>query len=108
VRAGDFLFCSGQIPIDPVTGNLELFDGDAAKQARLVLENLKEVLASEGLTFDNVVKSTIFLSDMEHFASVNDVYASYFDDYKPARACVAVATLPKGVDVEIEAMAYIG
>lgn len=108
VRAGDFLFCSGQIPIDPATGNLELFDGDPAKQARLVLDNLKAVLESEGLDFDNVVKTTIFLSTMEHFAAVNDVYASCFNTYKPARACVAVATLPKGVDVEIEAVAYAG
>jgi 2-iminobutanoate/2-iminopropanoate deaminase len=108
VRAGDFLFCSGQIPIEPGTGEPKLFDGDAAKQARLVLDNLKAVLESEGLGFDNVVKTTIFLSSMEHFAAVNDVYASYFSSYKPARACVAVATLPKGVDVEIEAIAYTG
>ena len=107
VRAGDFLFCSGQIPIDPTTGQLEMSDGDAAKQARLVLDNLKAVLESEGLGFDNIVKTTIFLSNMEHFAAVNDVYASYFNAYKPARACVAVATLPKGVDVEIEAVAYV-
>ena len=107
VRAGDFLFCSGQLPIDPATGNLEMFDGDAAKQAKLVLDNLKAVLQSEGLAFDNVVKTTIFLSDMENFAAVNEVYASYFETYKPARACVAVKTLPKGVDVEIDAIAYI-
>jgi len=108
VRAGDFLFCSGQIPIDHVSGEVKLFGGDAAKQARLVLDNLKAVLESEGLGFDNVVKTTIYLSTMEHFAQVGDVYASYFNAYKPARACVAVATLPKGVDVEIEAVAYAG
>jgi len=105
IKAGNLLFCSGQIPIDPSTGNLELFDGDAAKQSKIVMENLKAVLASEGLVFDDVIKTTIFLSDMENFAKVNEVYASYFGEYKPARACVAVKTLPKNVDVEIEAIA---
>ncbi|MFA4874613.1 MAG: RidA family protein [bacterium] len=105
VRAGNMLFCSGQIPIDPSTGELKLFDGDAAAQARLVMENLKAVLAAEGFTFDNVVKTTIFLSDMEHFAKVNDVYASCFGEYKPARATVEVGRLPKDVSVEIEAIA---
>jgi 2-iminobutanoate/2-iminopropanoate deaminase len=108
VRAGDFLFCSGQIPIDPATGELTTFGGDAAKQASLVLENLKAVLAAEEFSLNDVVKTTIFLSDMEHFSAVNDVYASCFGEHKPARACVAVKTLPKGVDVEIEAIAYAG
>jgi len=108
VHAGDFLFCSGQIPIDRKTGKLELFGGDAAKQARLVLDNLDAVLGSEGLTFDSVVKTTIYLSDMEDFSAVNEVYATYFNTYRPARACVAVATLPKGADVEIDAIAYVG
>jgi 2-iminobutanoate/2-iminopropanoate deaminase len=106
VRAGDILFCSGQIPLDPATGELMLYDGDAAKQTKLVMENLTAVLSSENLAFDNVIKTTIFLSDMENFGKVNEVYASYFGDYKPARACVAVKTLPKNVDVEIEAIAY--
>jgi 2-iminobutanoate/2-iminopropanoate deaminase len=108
VRAGDLLFCSGQIPLDPATGKLELFEGDPAKQARLVMQNLKAVLEAEGLAFDDVVKTTIFLSSMEHFAAVNEVYASYFGDYKPARACVEVARLPKDVSVEIEAIAWEG
>ena len=108
VRAGDMLFCSGQIPIDPKTNELNLFDGDAAKQTTLVMNNLMAVLAAEHLTFGNVIKTSIFLSDMENFATVNEVYAKYFGDYKPARACVAVKTLPKGVDVEIEAIAYLG
>ncbi len=108
VHAGDFIFCSGQIPIDPKTGKLELFGGDAARQAKLVLDNLEAVLRSEGLTFDNVVKATIYLSDMEDFTAVNEVYASYFKTYRPARACVAVATLPKGANVEIDAVAYVG
>ena len=107
VRAGDLLFCSGQLPIDPATGDLMLFDGDAAKQARLVLDNLRAVLESEGLGFNRVVKTTIYLSDMENFATVNEVYATYFEAYKPARACVAVKTLPKDVAIEIDAIAYI-
>ncbi len=105
IRAGNILFCSGQLPIEPSTGELMLYDGDAAKQTKLVMENLKAVLSSENLTFDNVIKTTIFLSDMENFGKVNEVYASYFGDYKPARATVAVKTLPKNVDVEIEAIA---
>ncbi len=105
VRAGDMLFCSGQIPIDPASGELKLFSGDVAAQARLVMENLKAVLAAEGMTFENVVKTTIFLSSMEEFARVNEVYASYFGAYKPARATVQAARLPKDVNVEIEAIA---
>ena len=84
---------------------VRLFDGDATQQARLVMENLRHVLAAEGLMLGDVIKTTIFLSDMENFAKVNEVYASYFGDYKPARACVAVKSLPKNVDVEIEAIA---
>jgi len=108
VRAGNLLFCSGQIPLDPATGELKLFDGNAAEQARLVMENLKAVLAAEGFSFNDVAKTTIFLSSMENFGKVNEIYASYFGDYKPARACVEVAKLPKGVDVEIEAIAFRG
>ena len=108
VRAGNILFCSGQIPLDPATGELRLFDGNAAEQARLVMENLKAVLAAEGLSFKDVAKTTIFLSSMENFGKVNEIYASYFGDYKPARASVEVAKLPKGVDVEIEAIAFFG
>lgn len=105
IRAGNMLFCSGQIPIDPASGELKLFGGNAAEQARLVMENLKAVLVSEGMNFENVVKTTIFLSSMEDFAKVNEAYASYFGDYKPARACVQAARLPKDVNVEIEAIA---
>ena len=105
VIAGELMFCSGQIPIDPATGKLELFDGDAARQTRLVMENLKKVLAAEDLSFGDVVKTTIYLSDMENFAKVNEVYGSYFRDYRPARACVEVSRLPKDVDVEVEAIA---
>jgi len=107
VRAGNLLFCSGQIPIDPATGELKLFGGDAAEQTRLVMNNLKAVLSAEGLTFNDVVKTTIYLSDMDNFGKVNEVYASYFGDYRPARATVEVAGLPKNVDVEVDAVAWI-
>lgn len=107
VRAGDLLFCSGQIPLDPATGELELFGGNVAEQTRLVMNNLESVLKAAGCTFDDVIKTTIFLSDMGNFGTVNEVYASYFGEYKPARACVAVKTLPKNVSVEIEAIALI-
>jgi len=107
VRAGNMIFCSGQIPLDPATGELKLFGGNVAEQTKLVMNNLKEVLAACGCTFDDVIKTTIFLSDMGNFGNVNEVYASYFGEYKPARACVAVKTLPKNVDVEIEAIAFV-
>lgn len=107
VRAGNLLFCSGQIPIAPKTGEVKTFGGDAAEQARLVMNNLRAVLEAEHLTFNDVIKTTIFLSDMGNFTKVNEIYSSYFGEYKPARACVAVKTLPKNVDVEIEAIAWI-
>lgn len=105
VGAGDFVFCSGQIPIDPATNELNLFDGDVAKQTDLVIKNLKAVLESAGLGIQNIVKTSVFLKDMNDFAKMNEVYAKHFGDHKPARACVAVASLPKGVSVEIEAVA---
>lgn len=107
VRAGNLLFCSGQIPIAPKTGEVKTFGGDAAEQARLVMNNLRAVLEAEHLTFNDVIKTTIFLSDMGNFTKVNEIYSSYFGEYKPARACVAVKTLPKNVDVEIEAIAWV-
>jgi len=107
VQAGNLIFISGQIPIDPKSGDVSLFNGNAAEQARLVMKNLKGILESQGLTFENVVKTTIFLTNLEDFGKVNEVYASFFNDYKPARACVQVARLPKDVGVEIEAVAQI-
>ena len=107
VRAGDFLFCSGQIPIDPTTGNLQLFNGDVSEQTKLAMDNLAAILKSQGLSFDNVVKTTIFLSDMNNFAKVNEVYSTFFGEHKPARATVQVSGLPKGVDVEIDAIAFV-
>lgn len=105
VLSGGLLFCSGQIPIDPSTNELKLFDGDVTAQTKLVLSNLKAVLESEGLTLKNVVKTSVFLADMGDFAKMNEVYAAEFGDHKPARACVQAARLPKDVGVEIEAIA---
>ena len=103
IRAsGNFLFCSGQIPITP---GGELIAGDVKGQTTQSLENLRSVLEAAGLSLDNVVKTTIFLSSMDHFASVNEVYATFFTSAPPARSTVAVAGLPRGVDVEIEAIA---
>src|SRR6185312_11654134 len=98
---GSELFCSGQIALDPATG--ELAGEDAAAQARQALANLGAVLQAAGMSFENVVKTTIFLVDMNDFTAVNQVYGSFFDASKPARSTVAVAALPKGARVEIEA-----
>jgi 2-iminobutanoate/2-iminopropanoate deaminase len=102
VRAGGFLFVSGQIPVDPSTGDIA--DGIEA-QAKQSLENLKQILAAASITLDDVVKTTVFITNMKDFAAVNKVYAEYFTDYFPARSCVEVAKLPKDVKVEIEAIA---
>ncbi len=105
IRAGGFLFCSGQIPLDAVSGDLA--QGDIAAQTREVLENLGAVLAAGGTTFARVVKTTIYLIDMNDFTSVNTVYGEYFGDVPPARSTVAVAALPRGARVEIEAIALL-
>lgn len=103
VRSNGMLFCSGQIPLDPQTG--ELAAGDIAAQTDAALRNLGAVLSAAGLSFADVVKTTIFLVDMNDFAAVNAVYARAFDETKPARSTVAVAALPKGARIEIEAIA---
>lgn len=103
VLAGSELFCSGQIALDPQSG--ELAGGDAASQAEQALRNLGAVLEAGGMSYADVVKTTIFLIDMNDFAAVNEVYAKYFDAAKPARSTIAVAGLPKGARVEIEALA---
>lgn len=105
VQAGDWLFCSGQIPLDPKTGEL-VGDGDVEAETRQVLTNLQAVLAEAGYGFADVVKTTIFLADMADFAKVNAIYAERFANQPPARATVQVAGLPKNVRVEIEAVAY--
>jgi 2-iminobutanoate/2-iminopropanoate deaminase len=105
VSVDGWVFCSGQIPIDPVTG--EIVAGDIGRQTDQVLKNLAAVLDSAGGSLARVVKTTVFLADMGDFAGMNEVYAQHFGDHRPARAAVAVKTLPKNVDVEIEAVAKI-
>jgi 2-iminobutanoate/2-iminopropanoate deaminase len=103
VRSGKSLYCSGQIPLNPQSG--ALIEGDIAAQAEQALKNLGAVLHEAGYDYDDVVKTTIFLVDMNDFAVVNDVYARFFDEAKPARSTVAVAALPRGARIEIEAIA---
>ena len=103
VRSGRFLFCSGQIPLDPESG--QIVSGDIAAQTRRVLDNIAAVLRAEGLTFDSVVKTTIFLTSLGDFQAVNDVYGSYFKQDSPARSTVQVVALPRGANVEIEVIA---
>lgn len=105
VRVGDLLFVSGQIPFVP--GNMKLVAGDIKAQTRQVMENVKAVLEAGGTNLGNAVKMTIFIKDMNQFGAINEVYASYFGENPPARACVEVARLPKEVDIEIEAIALI-
>jgi len=104
VRVGDLLFCAGQIPLDPATGNLVA--GDIKAQADRVLQNVKAILDDQDLTFANVVKSTVFLTNLADFAGMNEVYAKYFTGDFPARSTVQVAALPKGASVEIEVIAH--
>jgi 2-iminobutanoate/2-iminopropanoate deaminase len=102
VWAGDFLYCSGQLGIDPATGVLA---GDVASQTERALENIKILLSSQGLALTDVVKSMVFLTDMGSFKAFNEVYGKYFSSEPPARSCVAVAALPSGALVEIEVVA---
>ena len=105
ISVDGWVFCSGQIPIDPATG--EVVDGDIGTQTDQVLKNLTAVLKASGGSLDRVVKTTVFLADMGDFAGMNEVYGKHFGDHRPARAAVAVKTLPKNVDVEIEAIAKL-
>ncbi|MEI8314943.1 MAG: RidA family protein [Verrucomicrobiota bacterium] len=103
VWAGDLLFCAGQIPLDPATG--QIVPGGVVEQTMRVLENLRAVLASQGLSLAHIVKTTVFVVDLNHFAALNEVYARYFTGDFPARSTVQVARLPKDALVEIEAVA---
>ena len=105
IIANGFVFCSGQIPIDPATGELNI--GSIEDQTRQVLKNLGAVLEAAGTSFDEVVKCTVFLQDMNDFAKMNAVYAEFFKAPSPARAAVQVARLPRDVKIEIEAIALV-
>jgi reactive intermediate/imine deaminase len=100
VRVGNTIWVSGQIPLDPRTK--ELVSGDIEAQTRRVFDNLKAIVAAAGATFDDVVKATVFLTDLSHFALVNKVMAEYFREPYPARAAVGVASLPRGAQIEVE------
>lgn len=104
-RVGDMLFLSGQIPLDPATG--QIVDGGIAAQTKRVLENIANVLEAQGAKLADVVKTTIYLTDMNDFPVVNETYAGYFSEPFPARTTVAVAALPKGAAVEIEVIAAV-
>ena len=107
VLVGNILYTSGQIAIDPKSGNL--VEGDIQSETKQVMENLKAVLTEAGMTFENVVKSTIFISDMNNFSKINDIYSLYFkEETAPARETVEVANLPKFVNVEISVIAVQG
>ena len=103
VRTGNLLFVSGQIPLDTATGNI--ISSGIQDETQKVMENLEAILKEAGLSFGNVVKSTIFITDMAQFAQINEVYGRYFPEQAPARECVQVAGLPKGVNVEISVIA---
>lgn len=106
IMAGNMLFVSGQIPVVPATG--EIVSADVEAQTKQCLENLKAVLAAAGLTLADVVKTSVFIKNMDDFGKINGVYGQYFQENCPARACVEVARLPKDVQVEIEAIAIKG
>ena len=105
IKVGDLVYTSGQIPIDPATGNF--VEGGIKEQTRQSLQNVKAILEEIGLTMGNVVKTTVFMADMNDFADMNAVYADFFTEPYPARSAVAVKTLPKGALVEIEVIAEI-
>jgi 2-iminobutanoate/2-iminopropanoate deaminase len=103
IRSGSLLFCAGQIPLDPRTG--QMVSDDISEQTKRVLENISALLRAENLNFNHVVKTTIFLTSMGDFQTVNEIYATYFRENPPARSTVAVSALPKGAKVEIEVIA---
>jgi 2-iminobutanoate/2-iminopropanoate deaminase len=105
VRVGHLVFLSGQIPLDPTSGNV--VEGDIAVQTRRVMENLGAVLRAAGASFAEVVKTTIYLADLGHFSQMNEIYGSYFSSEPPARATVQVGALPRGVLVEIDMIAHL-
>ncbi|MBN1755523.1 RidA family protein [bacterium] len=105
IRAGSLLFLSGQIPINPMNG--EIVEGDIAAQTEMVIKNLASVLKAAGATLADIAKTTVYMTNLGQFSQMNEVYNRYFKDHPPARATIEVSSLPKGVQVEIEAIAYI-
>ena len=105
VKAGNLVFCSGQIPIDPQTG--DFVSDDVGEQTEQVLRNLGAVLKAAGTSLDDVVKTTVFLADMNDFGAMNEIYSKYFDENKPARATVQAARLPRDARVEIDCIAVV-
>ena len=105
IKAGSLLFVSGQIPIDPATG--QMVAGDTAAQTHRVIQNIKEILTAGGSSLDSVVRTTVYLADMNDFAAMNEVYATYFTSPAPARATVQAARLPKDARVEIDVIASL-
>ena len=105
VKSGNFIFASGQVPLDPISGNIE--ENDIKKQTTRVMENIKGLLESENLTMATIIKTTCFLTDMSNFAAFNEVYATYFTENPPARSTVAVKALPKDALVEVEVIAVV-
>ncbi len=105
IKVGNFIFISGQIPIDPNTG--EIVEGDIKEQTKRVLENIKGILESISCSLNNIVKTTVFLKNLDDFSSMNEIYGIYFSENPPARSTVEVSRLPKGVNIEIEAIAVI-
>jgi len=103
LKVGEMVFVSGQIPIDPTTG--DIVQGDIKAQTRQVLTNLNAVLKAAGSSLEEAVKTTVYITNMDEFAQVNEVYSEFFKDQPPARACVEVSRLPKGVAIEIDAIA---
>ncbi len=106
IRAGDFLFLSGQIPIDPETNTI--VEGDIVAQTKQVMENIKGILEAGGSSMDNVVKATLYVKDMDEYGKINEVYSAYLGKVQPARSTVEVKRLPKDVKIEIDVIAIIG
>lgn len=106
IRAGDFVYLSGQIPLEP--GTMKVVDGDFRARAERVFTNLQAVTLAAGGSLKNVVKLTVYLTDLDQFAAVNEIMADFFDKPYPSRAAVGVASLPKGVDIEVEGVMYLG
>ena len=104
VRIGNMLYTSGQIALDPRSG--EFLSGEIEQETERTLENISAILKADGLNLDNIVKTTVYLTDLRYFTRMNQIYEKYFSENKPARACVQVAALPKGAKVEIEAIAF--